>query len=128
MKTLLLFIATALMGLCQSPLFAQCTQNDWAVYLGGTAYDYVEEVAVDISGNAIITGKTKSTSGVATPGAYQTKYGGGGADAFVSKFDPAGTLLWSTYLGGKNWTTPTQILLISMAIFISVEGPKALPA
>lgn len=102
MKTLLLFIVMALMGLYQSPLFAQCAQNDWAVYLGGTSYDYVEEVAVDISGNAIITGKTKSTSGVATPGAYQTKYGGGGADAFVSKFDPAGTLLWSTYLGGKK--------------------------
>ena len=35
--------------------------------------------------------------------AFQTTYGGGNDDAFVSKFDPTGsTLLYSSYLGGTQ--------------------------
>jgi hypothetical protein len=38
-----------------------------------------------------------------TPGAYQTVYGGGPYDAFVTKLNPAGTaLVYSTYLGGSG--------------------------
>jgi hypothetical protein len=50
----------------------------------------------------ILTGKTKSTSGIATPGAYQTTFGGGAADAFVAKFDASGNLIWGSYLGGPK--------------------------
>lgn len=36
----------------------------------------------------------------ATPGAFQTTYGGGQRDGFVSRFGPAGEHRWTTYLGG----------------------------
>ncbi|MBE3099898.1 MAG: SBBP repeat-containing protein [Planctomycetes bacterium] len=70
-------------------------------YLGGSGGDYGYGIAVDSAGNAYVTGYTYS-SGLATPGAYDTTYRGGGADAFVAKFNPTGsTLVYSTYLGGS---------------------------
>ena len=38
------------------------------------------------SGNIIISGYTKSTSGIATSGAYKSSYGGGVTDGFIAKF------------------------------------------
>lgn len=101
MKTLLLFIGTILLEFHQYHVFAQCASNDWSTYLGGTKYEYAEEIATDVQGNSVITGKTQSASLVATPGAYQTKLSGG-SDAFVAKYDQAGNLLWSTYFGGPK--------------------------
>ncbi|MEP6995908.1 MAG: SBBP repeat-containing protein [Acidobacteriota bacterium] len=88
--------------LIPSYLFAQYTKNDWGVYFGGAKDEYLEEVAVDSGGNALIVGRTKSTSGVATALAHQTVYGGGPSDAFLAKYDPDGHLLWSTYFGGAG--------------------------
>jgi hypothetical protein len=62
---------------------------------------------VDGSGNAYVTGLTKSTN-FPTKNAFQTAFGGGNVsgDAFVTKLDPSqsgtGSLLYSTYLGGSN--------------------------
>jgi hypothetical protein len=100
MKTLLILSTLLLVQFCETPLFAQYRYNNWGAYFGGTGYEYVEEVATDAAGNVIITGKTKSKTEITTTGAYQAKYGGGNCDAFVAKFDSAGTLLWSTYFGG----------------------------
>src|SRR5580765_6895816 len=81
---------------------AQYSDNLWGVYYGGSSSEYVEEIAVDPFGNAIITGRTSSKSGIVTAGAYQTNYGGGTSDAFVAKFDSTGSLLWSSYFGGSK--------------------------
>ena len=42
---------------------------------------------MDPAGNAYVTGYTDSTDFPTTAGAYQTTYGGGRQDAFVTKFD-----------------------------------------
>jgi len=75
----------------------------------------VSAVAVDASGNVYLTGNTSSSVFPATPGAFQTKYGGGSCiafpnfggptffpcnDAFVIKLDPTGAVVYATYLGG----------------------------
>ena len=79
----------------------------YITYLGGTSIDWATAIAVDSSGNAYVTGFTDSTDFPVTSGAYQTAFHGDQGsfntqtgDAFVTKFDPSGKLLWSTYLGG----------------------------
>jgi gliding motility-associated-like protein len=75
----------------------------YSTYLGGSSDDYSYSIAVDASGNAYVTGETNSTDYDITPGAFQTAYGGGFFDVFVTKLNPTGTgLVYSTYLGGSN--------------------------
>ena len=79
----------------------------WATYYGGSGADNSYGVSTDKSGNVYMTGYTSSTTGIATPGAYQTNYGGGNFDAFLAKFDGTGARLWATYYGGNSidWAT-----------------------
>lgn len=73
----------------------------YSTYLGGSADDFGSSIAVDSSGDAIITGYTSSTN-FPLANAFQSK-SGGGTDAFVSELDPTGsTLVFSTYLGGSQ--------------------------
>jgi len=73
----------------------------WSTYLGGSADDRVQAVAVDGSGTVTVAGLTVSSAFPTTPGAYASTYGGGVGDGFVARFDPTGgSLLWSTFLGG----------------------------
>ncbi len=75
----------------------------YSTYLGRAGDDGVVGIAVDASGNAYVTGFTSSTNFPTTAGAFQTTYGGGPDDAFVTKLNPAGsTLVYSTYLGGSG--------------------------
>lgn len=72
----------------------------YATYLGGTAEDDGFAIAIDGSGNAYLTGQTKSTD-------FPTKnalHGGtaGGFDVFVTELSPTGSLVYSTYIGGGS--------------------------
>jgi beta-propeller repeat-containing protein/ASPM-SPD-2-Hydin domain-containing protein len=72
-------------------------------YLGGSLADAGQGIAIDSSGNAYVTGSTVSLDFPVTAAVFQPKFGGGNADAFVTKLDPAGsTLVYSSYLGGTN--------------------------
>ena len=82
--------------------FDNTGQRQWATYYGGEALDRGYDVACDRSGNIIITGSTRSITGIATPGAYQaTHTNNSGEDLFIAKFDGTGGLVWSTYYGGS---------------------------
>ncbi len=74
----------------------------FSTYLGGTQLDEGLGVAVDAAGNTYLTGSTKDVGFAVTTGAFDASYNGGSTfgDAFVAKFDAAGALVWSTYLGG----------------------------
>lgn len=75
----------------------------YSTYLGGSLNENGGGIAVDIAGNAYVTGHTTSTDFPTTPGAFQTSGGGTSVAAFVTKLDPAGsTLIYSTYLGGGS--------------------------
>ncbi|MDP1725395.1 MAG: SBBP repeat-containing protein [Bacteroidota bacterium] len=54
----------------------------WATYFGGNLNDDGNDIAISSNGNLIISGSTASSSGIATPGAWQTS-NGGFWDAFV---------------------------------------------
>ena len=74
----------------------------WGTYYGGFFYDYGTGLATDSLGNIFMTGWTESTTGIATPGAFQDTIGGGANDAFVAKFNSAGGIQWATYYGGSG--------------------------
>ena len=76
------------------------------------AQDYAAAVATDAQGNVYVAGLTYSPDFRVTAAALQSKIGSVGAsDAFVAKFAPDGTLLWSTYLGGccDDWATGVAV-------------------
>ncbi|MFH0731727.1 MAG: SBBP repeat-containing protein [Candidatus Omnitrophota bacterium] len=74
----------------------------YSTYLGGNNNDFGRSIAVDSSGCAYVTGEARSTD-FPMQSAYQGTHGGGLWDAFVTKFNAAGsTLAYSTYLGGSG--------------------------
>jgi hypothetical protein len=74
----------------------------YAEYLGGSARDEALGVAVDLEGNAYITGFTFSTD-FPTAAPLTLSESDPEGNGFVSKLNPSGVdLIFSTYLGGKN--------------------------
>ncbi len=79
------------------------TQLLFAGFIGGAGDDRGKSIAVDILGNAYVTGETSSdqTSFPVTIGPDLTY--NGTIDAFVAKIDAAGTnLLYAGYIGGLD--------------------------
>jgi beta-propeller repeat-containing protein len=76
----------------------------YSTYFGGSnGREQGFGIAVDATGNAYVSGATRSTDFPTTMGAFQTTYGGGNVDAFVAKFNPPGSaLVYSTYLGASG--------------------------
>lgn len=83
--------------------FNEAGDRLWATYYGGESFESGEQLAIDSQNNIYIAGFTTSNS----------IFGFGGhknlisetesetpPDAFLIKFDSAGTRIWSTYYGG----------------------------
>lgn len=72
----------------------------YSTYLGGADADFGQEIAVDSSYNAYVTGYSHSTNFPTTPGAFRT-FKTGLYDAFVTKLNEWGSgAHFSTYVGG----------------------------
>jgi len=81
-------------------------------YLGGGEDDTANAVATDAAGNIYVTGSTWSTNFptlLAFKATAEIEY----RDAFISKFDPSGALVYSTYLGGANMEAGNSIAVDS---------------
>jgi gliding motility-associated-like protein len=76
--------------------------RQWGTYCGGNDQDRGFFCAADGNGNIYLTGETRSTNAIASPGAHQTAYGGGNWDAFLVKFNTNGVRQWGTYYGGTG--------------------------
>ncbi|HEY3128758.1 MAG TPA: SBBP repeat-containing protein, partial [Acidobacteriota bacterium] len=81
----------------------------YSSYIGGSDQEIATAIAVDLAGNAYLTGYTQSADFPTTAGAFQTAFGGGTcftnrpcADAFVTKIASNGALIYSTFLGGSD--------------------------
>lgn len=90
---------------------AKLTNNGvvvWGTYLGGTNFDFANDIEIDIAGNPIIIGWTNSPTGISTAGAFQPNYGGQD-DVIFAKFNTNGQLLWATYFGDSGFDTGLQV-------------------
>jgi hypothetical protein len=75
---------------------------DYRGVLAGGGY-VVSDVAVDRDGSAWVVGTTTNHLLPVTPTAVDTQFDAGDFDeGYVLKFDPAGALVYASYLGGRN--------------------------
>jgi hypothetical protein len=83
----------------------------FSTYPGGSSLDRIYDMAVDESGNVLVTGQTGSTDFPTANPVYGT-FNGEFADMFVSKISADGsTLVFSTYSGGTDNDTGEGIAL-----------------
>ena len=91
----------------------------YSTYMGGTParlrrgsetpFETARAVAVDAAGNAYVTGLMDENGFPTTPGAFQTAKAGG-HEGFVTKLNATGSaLIYSTYLGGREYDTTSAI-------------------
>jgi len=113
----LCFVITAILASdcslaqAQEPLPAQGTpQLIFSTYLGGwtpcavcsDARTFAQNAGSDTQGNTYVTGATRA-SDLPVLNAFQPKPAPHSEmSAFVAKYDPAGRVLWTTYLGGNK--------------------------
>jgi Beta-propeller repeat len=111
--------ASALQGALGGPedaFVAKLTLNGstltlaYSTYLGGSAADYGNGIAVDSANEAFVTGYTSSTDFPTASPIQSTN--AGKQDVFVARYSAAGTtLLYSTYLGGSDNDLGNRIAL-----------------
>ena len=74
----------------------------YSTYLGGARQDLGWAIAADSIGNAYVTGSTASDNFPTRNPLQRTRATPGADDAFITKFDQAGVIVYSTYLGGSS--------------------------
>jgi hypothetical protein len=85
-----------------SKINASGTGLVYSTYLGGGNTDVGENIVIDSSGNAYLTGYTWSTDFPTTSEAFDT-LSNGSFDVYATKLNATGTvLIYSTYLGGGS--------------------------
>ena len=93
----------------------------YSTYIGGKSCDEVNSLAIDIAGNAYITGYTESENYPTTLGAFDRTinsqyipYCNGGSDIIVTKLNGSGTaLVFSTLIGGSEHQDALSIVVDS---------------
>ena len=105
-------------------VFTGSAQTDqelaWSSYFGGNQLDYLFTVASIPEGGAIIGGYAASTTGISTPFAHQSFYGGGDADGVILKLSENNDLQWATYFGGSGDDLIYGVGILSDGSFVVV--------
>jgi hypothetical protein len=87
----------------------------WSTFLGGLDGDHVREIALDLGGDPVVIGATRSFDFPVTDGVFDSSHNGV-EDIFVTKFSgQGGTISWSTLIGGERADRPE-------GLFLGLEG------
>jgi len=84
---------------------APSTPTPWTRRIGAAAADNANDVAVDANGNTIVAGAFRNTVDVGG----KTLTSAGGADWFLAKYSPTGSLLWARGMGGTSDDAPASV-------------------
>jgi uncharacterized repeat protein (TIGR03803 family) len=95
----------------------------YSTYIGGHADDNCENLALDSSGNAYVTGFTASGN-FPVKNAIQGKRTGG-QNVFLTELDPNGNLLFSTYYGGSGIDQAYGLAVDSSGVYIAGSTTSA---
>lgn len=89
-------------------LFFQCAvsqtsfEKTWATYYND-GFCFIQSSTIDKDGNVYMVGSVKQNSVFSTTiNAFQSSYGGGNTDGFITKFSPNGSVVWATFFGGNG--------------------------
>ena len=77
--------------------------RQWATYYGGSENDQGPSCIVDANSNVYLSGTTNSQNNIASGGFQNTIGGPFTGDAFLVKFNSAGSRQWATYYGGSGF-------------------------
>lgn len=105
----------------------------YSTYLGGGEQESANAVVVDGTGAAYVAGGTLSLNFPVTTGAVQPRFqsiandkGVVEADAYITKFGADGaTLVYSTYLGGRDGESVFDLALAAGGELVAVGGTKS---
>lgn len=90
----------------------------YGTYLAATGLLFISNgtgIAVDLQGDAYVTGFT-SDDFPTTPDSVQPTFGGGGSNGFVTKLNPGGgSLVYSTYIGSGSLASDVGVDLLGNA-------------
>jgi len=110
--------------------FNENGMRQWCTYFGGVNTDAAQGVAFDLSGGVSIIGRTSSSTGIASAGAYESTYPGTSGEyaTFIARFNNTnGARLWSTYYGVNDLSwgqdklehNPPAIAVSPSAIYVT---------
>jgi hypothetical protein len=104
-------------------------QRLWATYIGGGEDEKAQGIAVDRSGNVVVTGFTSSTDFPIQGNPFQKTLrdvsADSGGDAFLMKIDAEGNLLWSTFFGGQSRDGANAVAIDSSDDIVIVGGTSS---
>jgi uncharacterized protein (TIGR03437 family) len=97
--------------------------------LSGSFAESVAAIAIGPDGSAYVTGSTGSSDFPVTPGAFQTKFNQAGASqGFLARVNPAGAVVYSSFINGAAFTAATGIALGKAGeVFLTGTGGPGYP-
>lgn len=91
----------------------------WARRLGGSAFEFSADVAVDSSGNVYTTGLFRQTADFDPSGSVSNLASAGEDDAFISKLNSAGEFVWARRLGGSASDSGHSVKAVGSSVYVS---------
>ena len=79
--------------------------------LGGNSLNWVYSVKVDAQGNSYVSSYTNATDFPVTANAYLTTFVPGSENVAISKLDPQGNLVYSTFLGHSTFGSSDRLAI-----------------
>jgi len=99
---------TSFLFLFSFQTFSQAPDWEWAKHAGGNGDDMSNCVATDAFGNVYIAGFISSDS-ILFGSILLT--GNSGGNIFLTKYDPAGNVIWAKNAGGSSWDEALSITI-----------------
>jgi len=97
----------------------------YSTYLGGNAPDQATSIAVDAGGNAFVVGGVLSNDFPTLNALYPS--GGGPGGAFLTKFSPTGTMLFSTLYQGAGGVAKVVVDASGNVYMVGSTGSSNFP-